>query len=240
MEEMDKTPSEEETTASGETLEQPEAVEPSPAVEETSAPSGTAPEIEPIDVGGTAQDAEPAEVFVPEEALAPTKTRGGRFKDAIRKGFIWLLVFAFIYLAGVVTMYVLEVQPGKDALEQTQQELDQATQDVADLQFELDQAYVDLGYNAYLQVVADVYGARLALLEGDTALAKNFLADAELNLEYIYEDVATFDQNLADSLTQRLDLVITNVDSDIERSLQDAEVLSEDLEKVPAGAYGID
>ena len=205
--------------------------------EAPSAPRESLPPYEPLDVGGKPAEADAPEVFVPEEALAPNKTKGGRFKNAVRKGLIWLLVFALVYLAGVVTIYLLEFQPTKDALEQTQQDLDQANQQITDLQVELDQAYVDLSYNAYLQVVADVYGARLALIDEDTSSAKIFLSDAEQNLESILPDVSAFDQALANSLLQRLDLVVNNIDSDIERALQDAEILSEDLSKVYVGIY---
>jgi hypothetical protein len=208
--------------------------------EAPSAPRESLPAFEPMDVGGKPAEEDASEVFVPEEALAPTQTRGGRFKNAIRRFFIWLLVFAFVYLAGVVTIYILEFQPAKDALEQTQLDLDQANQQIADLQLELDQAKVDLSYNAYLQVVVDVYGARLALIDEDTSSAKIFLADAEQNMEVILPDVAAFDQALANSLTQRLNLVVNNVDSDIDRALQDAQILSDDLMKVFDGIYALD
>jgi hypothetical protein len=223
-----------------EPVEETKQAEPVVQKEAPSAPSESLPAFEPLEVGAKPAEPEAPEVFVPEEALAPTKTRGGRFKNAVRKFFIWLLVFAFIYLAGVVTIYILEFQPAKDALEQTQLDLDQASQQIADMQIELDQARVNFSYNAYLQVLADVYGARLALIEEDTSSAKIFLADAEQNLEIILPDVAAFDQSLANSLTQRLDLVVTNVDSDISRALQDAEVLSDDLMKVFDGIYAAD
>lgn len=241
MDDNDKMPTE------SEGLEDPlEELEPAEAAAEdvTFSPGGeeaeTPPEFEAVEIGSKSPEAEAPEVMIPEEALAPEKTRGGRFKDAIRKGFIWLLVFSFVYLAGVVTMYILEVQPAKDALEETQLELEDANQAILDLRVDLDQAEFDLSYNTYLQVVADVYAARLALLDEDTSSAKIYLTSAEDNLALILEDVAAFDRSLADSLAQRLSLVMTNVDADIERALQDAAVLSDDLEKVYDGVYSTD
>ena len=142
-----------------------------------------------------------------------------------------------VFLAGVVTIYVLEYQPAKDALEQTQLDLEQANATIADQQIELDEAYFNLSYNAYLEVLADVYAARLALAFEDTVGAKAALATTSDQLELILEDVAAFDQALADSLPQRLSLILNNIDADLERSILDAELFTDDLINVYQGVY---
>lgn len=180
---------------------------------------------------------ESPEVFVPEAVLAPKKSKGERFMGFIRKMITWILVFLLVYLAGVVTIYVLEYQPTKDALEQTQLELEQANSTIADQQSELDDAYFMLSYNAYLEVVADLYAARLGLAIDDSLGAKAALATTDVQLELILDDVAAFDQALADSLPQRLSLIINNIDADVERAILDAEFLSEDLDRVYLGVY---
>jgi hypothetical protein len=180
---------------------------------------------------------EAADVFVPEEALAPEKTRGGRFKAFVRTALTWLLVFVIVFLAGAATLYFWQLGPTQDSLEQTQVELDRAKESITDLQTELDQANFDMSYAAFLEVQADVYAARLALVEEDALGAKAALANTEDYLEMILEDVAGFDQALADSLPQRLSLIATNLDADAERAILDAELLSEDLIKVYDAIY---
>jgi hypothetical protein len=180
---------------------------------------------------------ESADVFVPEEALAPEKTRAGRFKAFVRTALTWLLIFVVVFLAGAATLYFWQLRPTQDTLEQTQMELDHANQSIVDLQAELDQADFDMSYAAFLEVQADVYAARLALVDEDTLSAKAALANTQDFLEMILEDVAGFDQALADSLPQRLSLIVTNLDADVERAILDAELLSEDLIKVYKAIY---
>jgi hypothetical protein len=235
MEEQEKMPIEpEESSEPSDKAEQDKQPVPEPA---PSTPSETLPDFEPIDVGGETPDIKPAEVFVPEEALAPEKTRGGRFKDAVRRFFIWLLVFAFVYLAGVVTIYILELQPAKDALEETQLDLEGANQTIAELQIELEQAQFNQSYKTFLEIKADIFVAQLALTGDDTAGAKIALRRVEENLNLILEEITAFDQALADSLVDRLDLVVNNIDSDIETSLIDVRLFAEDLDEVYQGVY---
>jgi hypothetical protein len=226
MDEQDKLPMESDP--------QPETVS---SNAEGSEISESMPDVEKEATHVTPPDLEAPEVFVPEEALAPTKSKGERFMAFVRRMITWVLVFLLVYLAGVVTIYILEYQPTKDALEQVQLDLDQANATIADQQVELDQAYFNLSYNAYLEVLADVYAARLALELDDTLGAKAALATTDEQLELILEDVAEFDQALAESLPQRLSLIITNIDADIERSISDADFFTEDLLKVYQGVY---
>jgi hypothetical protein len=148
-----------------------------------------------------------------------------------------LLIFVVVFLAGAATLYFWQLRPTQDTLEQTQMDLDHAKESITDLQAELDQADFDMSYAAFLEVQADVYAARLALVEEDALGAKAALANTEDYLEMILEDVAGFDQALADSLPQRLSLIVTNLDADVERAILDAELLSEDLIKVYDAIY---
>lgn len=229
MEENEKSP-----------LESEEKVEPAMPESAPESPPESISEAEPV-VEPKKPDAspgvKPAKVFVPEEALAPEKTRGGRFKAFVRTALIWLLVFVLVFLGGAATLYFWQLQPTQDNLEQTQMELDNANERIFELQAELDQASFNMSYAAFLEVQADVNAARLAMVDEDTLGAKAALANTESFLEIILDDVAEFDQALADSLPQRLNLIITNLDSDLERSVLDAQLLSEDLLKVYEGIY---
>lgn len=195
------------------------------------------PEIEPIEVGGTPVELEPEEVLPYEEEDESKTPRGGRFKNLVRKVLTWILVFGLIYLAGVVTLYFLRVKPAEDALQQTQTELVDANETITQLQSDLDEAQFNLSYNTFLQVKTDIYVAQLALRDEDTSGAKIALGRVEDNLNLILEEIAAFDQSLANVLVQRLDLLVTNVDSDIETALVDAGIFTENLEKVYQGVY---
>lgn len=214
---------------------EPAAVEPAPA-----APPESISEIESAaetEILASPPESIAAEGFLPEESLTPEETRGGRFKALVRTALTWLLVFALVFLAGMATLYFWQLKPTQDSLEQTQIELNQANETITNLQAELDQAEFDMSYAAFLEVQADVYAARLALVEEDTLGAKAALANTDSFLDMILEDVAAFDQALADSLPQRFSLIVTNLDADPERSTLDAELISEDLIKVYNGIF---
>jgi chromosome segregation ATPase len=205
----------------------------------------------------TLSQPEPAPVSEKEK-----KTKPGRFQRILRTVLIWLVVLALLFMAGVITDENLRYKPLADTASKAQSELDQAHQELSNLQAEADrlnatnQAANDQissleGANkklqneldtanahlALLQELVDVTDARLALSLNDVAGAKAALVDLPQLLDNLLPFITEFDPNLAKSMPQRLDLIINGLDRDIETAKIDLELFSKDLLEVEAAIF---
>lgn len=190
------------------------------------------------------------------------KTKPGRFQRILRTVLIWFVVLALIFMAGVMTDETLRYKPLAETASKAQSELDQAHQDISNmqaeanrleaanqaanaqisslegankkLQNELDTANAHL---ILLQGLVDVTDARLALSLNDVVEAKAALVDLPQLLDNLLPFITEFDPNLAKSMPQRLDLIITGLDRDIETAKIDLELFSKDLLEVEAAIF---
>lgn len=199
---------------------------------------------------------EPASKPNPVPAPAkPAKPQLGRFRRFWRTSLIWLAVVAVAFLAGVLIFNFLRYQPLNERLNQTQSELTQSNQDVSDLeaklaaasnkvttlendnqvfQSELDTATTHL---ELLQALVDINNARLALVDGDVLAAKASLENTSATLEFLAPRIAEVDTNLAQSMPQRLALILAGLDSDIETAKVDLELITGNLLDVEAALF---
>ena len=185
----------------------------------------------------------------------PAKPQLGRFRRIWRTSLILLAVVAVAFLAGVLTFNFMRYQPLNELLKQTQTELTQSNQNTSNLeaklatasnkvttlendnqalQSELDTATTHL---ELLQALVDVNNARLALVDGDMLAAKASLENTSAKLEVLAPYIAEVDTNLAQSMPQRLALILAGLDSDIETAKVDLELLTGNLLDVEAALF---
>ena len=88
--------------------------------------------------------AEMAATSVKEEK--PQTSRGQRF---FRKVLIWLVIIVIVFSAGMAADHFLRYKPLSEAALATQTELDQAQQDLSDIQATIDELNVKSGCRRY-------------------------------------------------------------------------------------------
>jgi cell division protein FtsB len=216
------------------------------------------PTPEATDTPQTPSQAEP--VSVPAETK---KTRSGRLQRFFRQAFVWLAVVALAFLAGMIADHYLRYRPLSEDLAQTQTELDQANQAISDLQAELERLNTTLQAandrvasleggrktlqeeldtaNAHLellQVLVEISNARLALFLNDPEGAKAALTSTPQRLDNLSPRLTKFDANLAQSMSQRLSLIITGLERDTETAKIDLELLTKNLLDIEAALFG--
>jgi uncharacterized protein (DUF3084 family) len=217
---------------------------------ETNDMQAKAPESTPVQPEPTSKpDPTPAPV-------KPAKPQLGRFRRIWRTALIWLAVVAVAFLAGVLTFNFMRYKPLNETLTQTQGELMQANQNISELeaklsaannkvsalesdnqaiQSELDTANTHL---ELLQVLVDVSNARLALADGDVPAAKTALQNTSQRLESLAPRIAVVDTNLAESMPQRLTLILSGLGSDVETAKVDLELLTGNLLDAETALFG--
>lgn len=209
-----------------ETPDTPEALEmPShPLVDDTKDLSGTPTEVE-------------------EKTLEESETQKepSKFQQLMRKVLIWLGVVIAAALAGFLAFYFAFYRPQAAELETVTDDLNSAnsriaTQDAtfADVQDKLTTLESAEFHAALLDISTDVYAARLALTEDNTVAAKAALVQTEGKVTAIQDELAAFDAKLANDLPQRLRLIRSGIDSDIENAIADCDILLDDLSEAEA------
>ncbi|MCX6035872.1 MAG: hypothetical protein NTV38_13005 [Chloroflexi bacterium] len=141
------------------------------------------------------------------------KKQPNRLQRFFRKALIWLVVLALAFLAGTVTDHYLRIKPLQD-------ELNAVT------------AHLELS-----QVLVDVSNARLALALNDVAGAKATLLDTPQRLDNLLPRIAVFDTNLAQSMPQRLSLIVSDLERDTKTAKIDLELFNQDLLEIEAALF---
>jgi septal ring factor EnvC (AmiA/AmiB activator) len=152
----------------------------------------------------------------PELVAASTKaekTQPNRLQRFFRRALIWLVVLAIFFLAGIATDHYLRYKPLQDELNTTTAHL------------------------TLVQVQVDVSNARLALSLNDVAGAKAALSNTQQRLEKLVPRIANFDASLAQSMPQRLNLIVSGLARDPETAKIDLELFSKDLLKIEAALF---
>jgi hypothetical protein len=141
------------------------------------------------------------------------KSQPNRLQRFFRKALIWLVVLAIFFLAGFAADYFLRYKP---------------------LQTELNTVTAHL---TLLQVQVDVSNARLALSSNDVEGAKAALGKTQQRLENLVPRIAGFDASLAQSMPQRLGLIVSGLGRDPETAKIDLDLFSKDLIKIEAALF---
>jgi hypothetical protein len=141
------------------------------------------------------------------------KKKPGRLQRFFRKALIWLVVLALAFLAGLVTDHYLRTVPLQEELNTTN-------------------AHLELS-----QVMVDVSNARIALALNNVAGAKAALLDTPQRLKKLLPRITVFDTNLAQSMPQRLSLIISGLDRDIKTAKIDLDLFNQDLLELEAALF---
>ena len=167
-----------------------------------------------------------------------------KFQKFLRKALIWLGVGAVLFLAGFLTFYFTLYRPNQDALKETKAQLTQVENDLQSVQTKLDNANQRIenlqsadAHRVLLEVVVDIYAARLALSQDDAVAAKSTLSNTDETLNEVLDAISAFDATLAETLPKRLNLIVTNIDSDPEKAIADCDLMIDDLLKVEIALY---
>ena len=189
-------------------------------------------------------------------SLISEKSKLGRGRRIWRSVLVWMVVIAAALLIGLSAYHFLRYKPVSDTLLRTQSELLQANLTNDDLEARLttlDDEIANLeGDNQALQtelsedklhlellkVLVDVSNARIDLFLEDVAGARDVLSDTPQRLENLLPAVAEFDANLAISMPQRLSLIVSGLERDIETAKIDLELFTKDLLEVEAAIFG--
>lgn len=203
----------------------------------------------------SASKTDPAPFDPTQDKPAPakaTKPQLGRFRRIWRTALIWLTVVAVAFLAGVLTFYFMRYKPLNESLTQTQGDLVEANQNISDLEANLSATNDRVGtlesenqaiqseldavttHLELLQVLAQVNIARLALVDDDVVGAKTALENTSAQLEALAPRIAEVDANLAETMPQRLALILAGLNSDVETAKVDLELLTGNLLDVEA------
>lgn len=204
-------------------------------------PSGETPEKDIIEEPILGETAPPSEESVGdvEEKKEPT-----RFQVFMKKALTWLAVVVVAFLAGFITFYFTLYKPKLDQLDQTQTALTEAENKVGNLETQLatvteqrDALETADDYRVLLSIMTDIYAVRTALVEGNTSAAKSALSDTGETLDGIIGVIQDFDAKLAESLPQRLNLIRTNIDGNLENAIADCDLFIKDLRDIEKALY---
>jgi septal ring factor EnvC (AmiA/AmiB activator) len=191
------------------------------------------------------------------------KPQPNRLQRFFRKALIWLVIIVIAFSAGMAADHFLRYKPLSEANVATQAELDQAHQDLSDMQAGIDRLNI-LNQEAedniakletekqalqdeieltkthleLFQVLVDVSNARVALFLENVDEAKTNLVQTQQRLENILPRIAEFDPALAQDMPQRLNLIISGLDRDTETAKIDLELITKDLLNIEEAIFG--
>ena len=192
----------------------------------------------------------PPDSIEPTEELESTTNEiqePSRFQIFLRKGVIWLGVVVVSFLVGFLVFFLTIYSPLNSKYKENNDSLAQSKQTVDSLQSEalslnnqiskLEKENQDItsqlgktiNHRELLFVLEEVSTARLALANNDIPGAKIALDKTSSRLEALAPVFASVDANLAQSLSQRLSLVLSGMDKDVETAQVDLQLLSRSL-----------
>lgn len=176
----------------------------------------------------------------PVKPVPEPKKETSKLGKFFRSLLIWFGVVAVSFLAGVGTYHFTRFAPLEKSLSEAQSALTDANSELSTLQSDKQKADTtisalqeELGMaNAHvdiLQLLSDANEARLALIAKDVEAAKTALENSVHTLEGILPLIAEVDANLAQSMSQRLGLILSELERDSKSAQVDLELLTKDL-----------
>jgi hypothetical protein len=151
----------------------------------------------------------------------PEKVKLGRGRRIWRKALIWMVIVAISFLIGLTAYHFVRYIPLTEALKETQSDLN-----AAEVHLEL------------LRGLTDVSNARIALFMDDVDSAKAALANMPQRLDNLASVINEYDDSLAKDMQERLGLIVSGLDRDVETAKIDLELLTKDLLNIEAIIFG--
>ncbi len=179
----------------------------------------------------------PGELGVEQEEETEAVKEPTKFQRFVRQALLWLGVIAGGFLAGFLTFYFVLYQPKAAALEEAESQV-QALQSQLDTVTSRLETLEDADtHRSLLEAMVDAYDARLAMAQENVVAAKSALSGTTATLEGISAEIEAFDSGLASALPQRIQLIRTNLDRDLETAIADCDQLIEDLIEVEKALF---
>ncbi|MDX1379291.1 MAG: hypothetical protein R3307_10600 [Anaerolineales bacterium] len=171
----------------------------------------------------------------PEPQKEPSKVR-----QFFRTLLIWLAVIAVAFLAGIGTYHFTRYAPVEKSLEEAQSALDDANSELETLRSEKQKADDTISalqddydiattHAGVSKLLANVNEARLALATENIEAAKTALENSTETLDGILPRITTTDPDLAQSISQRLVLILAEIERDPKSAQVDLELFTRDL-----------
>jgi hypothetical protein len=179
--------------------------------------------------------ATPPQEPLQEEAPAP--------KKRLRRALLWAVSLIIILAAGVILTWIVRVQPQTARLTELEAEIISAQDQISKQLLELEdlrplveqnaQMYEELALtNAHLNllsVLVDVTTAQLALAQEDDIAARAALSGTAVRLEALGETLEGANAEEVNAMSDRLVLVLEEVETDSFAARRDLEVLANNL-----------
>jgi hypothetical protein len=174
------------------------------------------------------------------EELQPSDSR---LTGWLRRSLRWLAGLAFVFALGVLIVFFARVRPQSDRIRSLERQFDENQQALATAQTQID----DLGplreenqrllddiaedgrHLALLSVLVDVTNAQLDLAQDQPDGAKTALEDTGAKLESLLEGLEGQDADAVQSMLNRLDLVLQELESDTFAAQRDLEIMANNL-----------
>ena len=200
------------------------------------------PEEQPVPDVEAQTEAEAKVQAAPARVEKPQMSRLRRFW---RASLAWLAVVAIAFTAGVLSFYFMRYQPQGKELSQAYQNTSELQNQVNSLTGQLKTATDRLAvledaqtHVELLQILSDVNNARLALINKDVSAAKADLGQTSRRLEDLAPKISAADASLTASLPQRLALILSGLDSDVDTAKVDLELLAGSLLEIESSLFG--
>ena len=204
-------------------------------------------EIEETQSPPSPEQPEPVQTMEETPAEKLDKTEPSKTKNFFRKVLIWLIVIVVAFGAGFLLDHFLRYQPLAENLQQTQAELASLQGDLDVVQNTVEQMTPKLEAanakitsleddlvmaNAHVQfykILVDVTGARLSLFLENIEEAQSALDDTKIGVEALGPVIEKVDEELALSMSRRLELITAGLERDPETAAIDLELFTKDL-----------
>ncbi|MCJ7718124.1 MAG: hypothetical protein MUO54_16605 [Anaerolineales bacterium] len=171
------------------------------------------------------------------------KKKPGKARLIFRKILIWLVVMAIAFNGGFFLDAFIRYQPEKAKVEQLTEDITSADEEISSLKSEIERLGVFEDQNVGLKEEISnitthitILSARAAVADATLALEQNRLADAKLSLDKVgstLEGLITMlneDQaEVVDSMLQRHQLIVIELEDDSLSAQTDLEVLASKL-----------
>ena len=192
------------------------------------------------DTQPTPVEEQPSQETAPE--VSPTKPES-RFKRVFLRVIRWMLIMLIVFGLGAITVIFSLYLPSRETVREYEAKIEASNQQIADLnqqiqslksleeqnkalEEELEKTEMHL---IVLSALSDVNAARLALAEEDVASARSYLTNTPDSLNKLANLVQPDQRTLINSMQDRLELALSEMDEDIFAGQSDLGVLASNL-----------
>jgi len=180
---------------------------------------------------------------VEKEGTAQEKVKLSKARLIWRRILIWLVVITIAFAGGFFLDTVLRFQPEKGRVEDLAIELENTVEEITSLEDEIEKLSLFKDKNTELETKIDsvtthinLLSARVAVADAGLALEQDRLADAKLALDKLgstLETLKTFvnleQAEVVETMIQRQQLIVLELDDDTFSALTDLGVLANQL-----------